>query len=419
MKILHTVEFYEPSVGGMQEVVKRLSEGLVKLGHEVTVATTHLDARRDRTINGVRVEGFRVAGNSVRGFLFGDTERYRRFVRDSGFDVVVNFAAQQWATDLLLPFLKEIPGKKVFVPTGFSGLYSPEYRGYFEGMRRWIHDFDAVVFLSEDYRDHRFSAESGLDGRKFRLIPNGASEEEFDRNEMDIRAELGIAQDEFLVLTVGNHTGVKGHRESIRIFDQARIKNATLLILGQDVGGGCYETCMKKAALYRVLDSGAFLYGKAAALSAAASLRLYPRQRSARKRIMVRSLSREKTVAAFKQSDVFLFPSNIECSPIVLFEAMAGGTPFLASQAGNSLELARWSEGGDILPTFTRDSFFCGVDVPASARMLESYYSDADLRRARAEAGHRAWRERYTWEKLTLRYEELYRELLSAGPRTG
>ena len=42
MKILHTVELYHPSQGGMQEVVKQISERLVKLGHEVTVATTKL-----------------------------------------------------------------------------------------------------------------------------------------------------------------------------------------------------------------------------------------------------------------------------------------------------------------------------------------------------------------------------------------
>lgn len=63
MKILHTVEFYYPSVGGMQEVVKRLSELLVQYGHDVTVATTRLAARRDKTINGVKIKEFEISGN--------------------------------------------------------------------------------------------------------------------------------------------------------------------------------------------------------------------------------------------------------------------------------------------------------------------------------------------------------------------
>jgi L-malate glycosyltransferase len=35
MKILHCVESYYPSIGGMQAVVRQLSERLVKMGHEV------------------------------------------------------------------------------------------------------------------------------------------------------------------------------------------------------------------------------------------------------------------------------------------------------------------------------------------------------------------------------------------------
>ena len=40
MKILHTVEYYAPSVGGAQEVVRQISERMVQRGHQVTVATT-------------------------------------------------------------------------------------------------------------------------------------------------------------------------------------------------------------------------------------------------------------------------------------------------------------------------------------------------------------------------------------------
>jgi len=42
VNILHTVEFYSPSVGGAQEVVRQISELLVKRGHDVTVATMSL-----------------------------------------------------------------------------------------------------------------------------------------------------------------------------------------------------------------------------------------------------------------------------------------------------------------------------------------------------------------------------------------
>ena len=86
MKILHAVEFYSPSVGGAQEVVRRVSEALVRRGHDVTVATTRLPARTERKIGGVRIEEFDVSGNAARGIV-GDTESYRRFVLDGPWDV--------------------------------------------------------------------------------------------------------------------------------------------------------------------------------------------------------------------------------------------------------------------------------------------------------------------------------------------
>ena len=42
MNNFHTVQFYSPSVGDAPEVVKQVSERLVKRGHNVTAVTTRL-----------------------------------------------------------------------------------------------------------------------------------------------------------------------------------------------------------------------------------------------------------------------------------------------------------------------------------------------------------------------------------------
>jgi glycosyltransferase involved in cell wall biosynthesis len=54
---------------------------------------------------------------------------------------------------------------------------------------------------------------------------------------------------------------------------------------------------------------------------------------------MITSLSRIETLAAYHQADLFLFPSNIECSPLVLFESIASKTPFLTTDVGNAKEI--------------------------------------------------------------------------------
>lgn len=176
MKILHTVEFYSPSVGGAQEVVKQISERLVKHGHEVTVATTKLTERATRTINGVQIEEFDIRGNEVHGFT-GEVARYQQFLVDGHFAVMLNYAAQQWATDLVFPILDSLPYRRILAPCGFSGLFSPQYQSYFERMPDIMRHYDHLVFHSDMYRDVQFAKQHVIS--HFTVIPNGASEEEF------------------------------------------------------------------------------------------------------------------------------------------------------------------------------------------------------------------------------------------------
>ena len=391
MKILHTVEFYHPSVGGMQEVVKQISERLARLGHEVTVATNKMPDRTEKVVNGVKIVGFSISGNLVRG-LSGDIKSYRNYLIRSDFDVITNFAAQQWATDIMITMLDRIKAKKVFVPTGFSGLYDRKYRGYFASMIEWMKQYDMNVFLSDTYRDTTFAREHGIENRT--VIPNGASEDEFiPETSIDIRTMLGIPKDHFLVLHVGAHTGLKGHRDIFRIFSRARMKNATMLIVANDFGKWCTQECR----IRKLLFSGR------------------TKHQLAGKQVLVTSLSRHDTVAAYKAADLFLFPSNIECSPLVLFECMASQTPFLTTNAGNAAEIVEWSKGGIVLPTRVKRKGYSKALINSSTRMLEDLYESPQLRKIMQENGFQAWQERFTWGKITGEYETLYRTLIKGA----
>lgn len=392
MRILHTVEFYAPAVGGAQEAVRQISEHLVRFGHEVTVATSSLPERTFTELRGVSIWGSDLSGNLARG-MKGDIAGYRRFVMESGFDLVMSYAAQQWATDALLEVLSQIRSRKVLVPCGFSGLRDPLYRSYFARMPGWLREYDATVYLGEVCRDAQFARAHGF--RDLHVIPNGAGEDEFRQTPCDcIRARLGISPDSFLILHVGSHTGLKGHAEAVAIFHGARIGNATLVIVANTLGGGgCSRACHRAA----------FLAG------------WRPMHRLAGKQVKVLALSRLDTVALYHAADCFLFPSNIECSPIVLFEAAASGTPFLASDAGNSAEIAAWTGAGEIMETRHDEAGLCWPSVDDGARRLERLWSDAPRRRMLAQAGRRAWEERFTWAGVARRYEALYLRLLGWG----
>lgn len=396
MKILHTVESYLPMQHGMQEVVKQLSEKLTKYGHDVTIATSFCEERNFDILNNVKIVQFRISGNAVKGYNATDDEidRYKNFIKNSEFDVIVNFAAQQWATDLTLDLLENIDSVKILVPTGFSFLHKNRYCEYYEKMKTWLKLYDMNVFLSNNYQDINFAKDAGV--KDTILIPNGADENEFENVDYsDICSKYDIKNDNFLILLVGSHTGIKGHKEAIRIFKKANIKNATLVIIGKKVSEKCTKNCKNQSKL----------------------IKYNPFHFIKNKKLLLLNIERHETVKLFKRADLFLFPSNLECSPIVLFEAMASKTPFLVSDCGNSKEIISWSKSGVMLPTSKKEKGFVKVDIKKSAKILEDIVKNGEKRKELSENGYNSWKENFTWEKIARNYENLYLTLLKNKKR--
>ena len=399
----------------MSEVVRQISERLVSRGHEVTVATSSNSERAGEMINGVRVKSFDVRGKSAVALL-GDTEGYRKYLLDSDADVMVNFAAQQWATDIALQELTRIRAKKVYVPTGFSGLNDPLFASYFNSMGAWMKQYDACVFLSDDYRDINFARKEGVEN--LAIIPNAAAEDEFVESGDDtLRNRLGIPEKDFLIIHVAGYLSVaKGQIEAVRIFNESGIRNATLLLVCGEFAEGLIGGLKPRKiarALWQLLR-GRGLSGFVPSWQIA--LRQWGgegRNAEFGRRIMTAALSREDTVAAFKSADLLLFPSWIECSPLVLFEAAAAATPFLVTDVGNAHEIIRWTGGGRLLPGIRRKDREGSViaDIDAGAALLDELWSNPEDRRRMGESARDAWRRNFTWEIIASRYEELYETL--------
>lgn len=391
MKILHTVEFYHPSIGGMQEVVKQISERLSARGHTVTVATSHDPTRISKIINGVNIKDFKISGNVVRG-IKGDQNKYINFLLKEDYDIITNFAAQQWASDLTFRVLNKINAKKVFVPTGFSGLFNSQFSDYFEKIPKFLNYYDSIVYLSNDYRDISFSREYGLNTGI--IIPNGASEDEFSilKKDLSIKRDIGIKQD-FMIVSIGTHTGAKGHDEAIQIFKELNINNSALVIIGNTMKGFSNGCALKCKQLARELNSEF-------------------KNNGLNRRIYILDLGRELTTKLLMISDLFLFTSNIECSPLVLFEAMAAGIPFATVDVGNTKEITDWSNGGFLLPTKFDQNGNSFADIKASANIIHKLLKIPSNLKKMGAKGRSSWGKKFTWAKITDQYEKLYANLL-------
>ena len=378
LRILHTVEYYAPSVGGAQVVVQQISERLAAQGHEVTVATSSDAGRQPGVLNGVEVVEFDISGNLVRG-LRGDVEAYRRFVLENRFDVVMMYAAQQWTTDALLDELEGMRGMTVLAPCGFSGLQDPAYTGYFETLRERLPHFDAVIVHSEGYQDAEFVRNAGA--KRVTLIPNAADEREFTAIRAS-RSEQPAGDP--LLLSVGGHTGLKGHAQAMAAFRHAdRTRGGTLAILGNEPHGpGCLKLCRARAAYTRVIGNG--------------------------RRVVLANPIRERVVEMYESADLFLFCSMVECSPLVLFECMAAGLPFVSLDVGNAAEIAEWGGCGLVVESRRRADGLVEADRAAIAGAVDDLLVDPERRREMGARGRIAWEQRFTWDTVARQYGDLY-----------
>lgn len=487
MRLLFCCEFYFPSVGGVQEVMRQIAERLVRRGHEVTVVTTRLSDRDFSEYNGVKIVEFGVTGNLVRG-MEGEVEQYRAFVESFECDAILIKAAQQWTFDALWDTLDQMPVRKVFIPCGFSGLFEPSYVDYFEALPDILRKFDHLIFYAEHYRDVDFARKHQIGS--FSILANGASEIEFDvPKSLDFRRVHGIPEDSAVLLTVGSLTGVKGHRELLEAFVRLKTirRHVTFIMNGnpppkplvaltprpayvgavqagplrgmnprpaqlifpiwtrairvyqrEGVSGlirrvvnSLNRTTGACVGLYRIGAEGGwlgicahvmqrigprlerygllrYLPGRIRALTNPMTFWMAEAERDpARKKLIVSDYPRDELVQAYMAADLFVFASNIEYSPLVLFESVAAGTPFLSVPVGNAEEIARWTGGGIICPADKDDRGYTRVKPKVLAQEIAKAIENPARLSALGQSGRDAWKDRYTWDVITTRYEAI------------
>jgi glycosyltransferase involved in cell wall biosynthesis len=434
--------------------MRQIAERMVLAGHEVTVATSYLRERDFSSHNGVAIREFKVEGNAVRGMV-GELERYRDFVLGFGGDAILIKAAQQWTFDALWPVLDQIKVRKVLIPCGFSEFYEPECQQYFAKLPQILAKFDHLIFYAEKYRDIDFARAHGL--TNISVLPNGASETEFGAvADPEFRARLGISTADFVFLTVGAPIATKGHREIAEAFDllETAGRPATLVLNSnweawnrdfprpprwseatKQWRGRIASDEQLRLVLYALellLERGwrGLLAGVQRGLRRP---RLERRQkRSARgvsqaggerwrtlseiighvqqqphKRILRTNFSRSDLIQAYMTADLFVFASNVEYSPLVLFETLAAGTPFLSVPVGNAEEIARWTQGGIIAPAARDKRGYTRADPSVLAQEMERCVANLDLLVQLGRVGNQSWRNQFTWAKIAPRYEEI------------
>ena len=418
MKILICSDSYYPSVGGVQIVLQEIAERLVRRGHQITIATSKLTKRESAYINGVAIQEFDVSGNYNRG-LTGEVQNYCDYVLSENYDVLLMKAAQSWTFDALMNDLDKIKKRKVFIPCGFSGLYYPYYKSYYEKMPEALRQFNHLIFYADNYRDINFAREHNINN--FSIIPNGASEIEFSvKRDSSFRDRFGIEKNEILLLTVGTFTGGKGHFETASAFQLAEFdKPATLILNGNLPDKQAKLTKTRLAKEYLKMGSWSMLKRIFEDILIFTGIKNIPKNRNwidvakdvnldnSYKRIMITNLKREDLIQCFLNSDLFVFASNIEYSPLVLYESTAAGLPFISVPVGNAAEIADWTQGGVICSAPSDKNGRTTVDHQILANKISSLLKNDTLLKKLGKDGRKNWKNKFTWDHISLEYEKV------------
>jgi glycosyltransferase involved in cell wall biosynthesis len=363
MRVALTVERYRPAIGGAERVVQRIGEGLARGGHDILLITS--GTRSSELLEGVRVERFPIAGNLAIG-IKGDVDEPLQAIQSFKPDLVMCYAAQTWTTDACIQFLERREFQLVLAPCGFSALNHPRYALYFERMRQLLPQYDALIFHSAIYQDWAFAQAAGADNSH--VIPNAAD----DPAPLE-RTRSGGHR----IVTVGSHVRSKGHTDFFGAIAELRHRSLEVegLLLaprrrGLDALRGCQARCMLQAALP----------GSHVGLVDGRELTSVPR--------------------ALAQADLFLFPSRIECAPLVILEAMAAAVPWVSYDVGNVRELP----GGVVTDGFD------GL-VNSALTVLADGGNELGI------AGRAAWEARHRWPDVIAEYERLFTRLIGGQSR--
>lgn len=196
----------------------------------------------------------------------------------------------------------------------------------------------------------------GIDISKFRNVVF---------NKIAIREELGVPQDAFMVLSVGELNINKNHEVIVRAISKLSNYNVHYVICGK----GPKESYLKKLSNELDISENVHIVGF------------------------------KKNIAEIcKSSDVFAFPSFREGLPVSVMEAMACGLPVVCSNIRGNIDLIEDGKGGFLI---TSD------DINGYEEKLKRIIEDSNLRELMGRFNC-DYIKKFGMEEILLHLDELY-----------
>lgn len=404
MKILICCENFYPSIGGVQEVCLQLAKRFTKEKHDVTVATSWNISRKIDQIYNINIKEFKIYGNFVKG-IFGNKNSYLKFIHYNKFDIIFIYAAQQWTLDALLESLAIIKCKKYLVPCGFSMLYDKNYSTYFQILKNKLRFFDGIIFHTSAYRDYNFVKNSGIEESKLHLIPNGADENEFIDSIDKIAAKKKLnLKDNIILMTNGSLTNKKGLEEVLHAFSNLKVNQNISLFINTD-----FQNNITYKFLMFIKNLMKIILGKGDTLNYLRNLTNLANKINKQKNKFVKivNYNRAELISLYQASDIFLFASKIEYSPLVIFEAMASQNAIISHDVGNVKEILEETKSGVLVNCEKNEDSFSIINTHDFAQKIEFLINNPEIIKKLSNQGRLYFSKKYNWRTIFKSYKDI------------
>jgi glycosyltransferase involved in cell wall biosynthesis len=374
--------------GGAAAVALSQAAGLSSAGYEVTIACGPQDPEGATLIPDAENAGLPV---KVFPDLLRDLTpkcdmkiipKLAAFFRSGGFDIVHTHTSKagimgRWAARFAgVPVLVHSPHGHIYSKGGnIPGVWNhPARRRFYWHLEKLTNAItDAVVTLTERERSEQVALGLGPKN-KFCTVHNGIDAGKYEctfENRARMRGEFGYSDNDFVCVMMGRVTSEKGHSVMLAAAEilMSAASNVKFLIAGE----GPLLSELKSDAESRMLKSVRFIG------------------------------FRSDVPDVLSAADALILPSLYEGLGLSALEAMAAGLPVIGSRIGGVPEVVLDGETGIL---------FTSGDGAGLARGIERIMRDRAAARRMGEKGRVRVAAMFTTERMVLKLDGLYRNLM-------
>lgn len=364
-----------PTVGGSGVIATELGKMLAEKGHEVHFITSSTPFRLNKTY--ANIYSHQVEVNTYSVFQYAPYDialatKIAEVIKNEKLDLLHVHYAIPHAVCAILG--RDMAGSNIGIVTTLHGTditVLGSDASLKESIRYGIEKSDIVTAVSDSLRDQTY--ELIKPDKKIETVYNFVDEREYHpRDSTKLKAELGLAADEKVLIHVSNFRSVKRVQDVIETFSLARQQLDCKLML---VGDGPEMSRIIQQVRDLGLEDHVLFLGK-----------------------------RDSTAEFYNISDIKILLSEKEAFGLVLLEAMACGVPVIGSNIGGMPEIIEPGINGYLVEL--------GDTQKAAQYVVEMLSDETKLQKLR-QGALKTVAERFHSSKILEQYEGLYEQLLT------